>query len=247
MIIDDEDAARRNLRRVINSFPELNIVAEITNSASAIRQINELEPDIVFLDIEMPGGNGFDVAKATSHINYQLIFVTAFQNYALDAFETRAIDYLLKPVRPELLKKCLAKILLQEKLAREALIEESNQSGGLILSDGKNKRVIAFHHICYVEGIGRYRQIHLTKQGIEVHKMESLVSDTTLDSFEKKLTTKHFFRNHRGYLVNIDQVNRLYIEARKYVISFNEHDTKIPVSRNKVSQLKERLSEFNRD
>jgi len=188
MIIDDEYAARKNLRRVINSFPELNIIAEATNSASAVSQINELKPDIVFLDIEMPGGNGFGVAQSTSHVNYQLIFVTAFQSYALDAFETRAIDYLLKPVRPELLKKCLAKILLQEKLAREALVEDSSQSGGVVLSDGTNKRVIAFHHICYVEGIGRYRQIHLTKQGIEVHKMESLVSDTTLDTFEKSKT-----------------------------------------------------------
>lgn len=246
MIVDDEEAARRNLRRVINSFPELNIVAEATNSVSAVRQINELEPDIVFLDIEMPGGNGFDVAKATSHVNYQLVFVTAFQSYALDAFETRAIDYLLKPVRPELLKKCLAKILLQEKLVREALVEESSHSGGVVLSDGKNKRVIAYHHICYIEGIGRYRQIHLTKQGIEVHKMESLVSDTTLDAFEEKLTSKHFIRSHRGYIVNIDHVNRLYIDARKYVVSFNEHDTKVPVSRNKISKLKELLAVFNR-
>ena len=100
IIVDDEPAARANLRAVIDKFKQLKVIAEVGDGKTAIKEIQTLQPDIVFLDIEMPEVNGFDVAKATEHLNYQLIFATAYDQYALDAFDTKAIDYLLKPVRP---------------------------------------------------------------------------------------------------------------------------------------------------
>lgn len=242
IIVDDESAARKTLRKVIDTFPELEVIAEVDNGQTAISQIEALKPDILFLDIEMPGMNGFDVAQATAHIHYQLVFVTAYQKYALDAFETRAIDYLMKPVRPALLTKCIEKILLQETFAREALESYHAKDAVIVLSDGKTRRLIKHSHVCYIEGIGRYRQIHLTQEGQLTHKMGTIISDTTLDRFEETLPNKQFYRVHRGFIVNVGQIARLFIESKRYVVSFNEVESNVPVSRAKVAELKDLLS-----
>lgn len=121
IIVDDEPAARNNLKEVIAEFEFLTLVAEIGDGASAIEQIQVLQPDIVFLDIKMPELNGFEVACATEHIPYQLIFSTAYGHYALEAFNTRAIDYLVKPVRPSLVAKCIDKLMRHEKIVLQSL------------------------------------------------------------------------------------------------------------------------------
>ena len=95
VLVDDEPSAISNLRRVLQGFEQLDVVAEVGDGEGAIEKITALRPDIVFLDIEMPGTNGFTVAEETAHIPYQLVFVTAYDQYALDAFGTNAIDYLL--------------------------------------------------------------------------------------------------------------------------------------------------------
>ncbi len=241
IIVDDEPAAIVNLRKVIDTFPELEVVAEVNNGLSAISKIEAFKPDILFLDIEMPGMNGFEVAEATTHIHYQLVFVTAYQKYALDAFDTRAIDYLMKPVRPAVLTKCIEKILLQETLAREALESNHAKDDVIVLSDGNTRRLVKHTHVCFIEGIGRYRQIHLTPEGQLTHKMNTIISDTTLDRFEETLPNQQFFRVHRGFIVNVGQIARLYIESKRYVVSFSGVESKVPVSRVKVVELKEAL------
>ncbi|MEE4296155.1 MAG: response regulator, partial [Wenzhouxiangella sp.] len=114
IIVDDEPAAISNLREVIDAFDALEVIAEIGDGSTAIMEIRRHAPDVVFLDIEMPEVGGFDVARATADMDYQLVFVTAYDHYALDAFGTNAIDYLVKPVRPALLEKCIRKILRLE-------------------------------------------------------------------------------------------------------------------------------------
>jgi DNA-binding LytR/AlgR family response regulator len=238
MLIDDEPAAISNLRSVIDSFAELQVIAEIGDGKTAIREITEQKPDIVFLDIEMPEVNGFEVASATAQENYQLVFVTAYDQYALDAFGTHAIDYLLKPVRPSLLEKCIKKILHQKELVLEALAKQKTQSDSLALSDGNAIRVLNQQHICYIEGIGRYRRIHLTPSGAELHRMQTIVSDTTLDEFQSQLSECNFNRLHRSYIVNLQQVIRLSVESRRHFVILVDTNSKIPVSRNKVSEVK---------
>lgn len=241
VIVDDEPAARLNLRKVIDTFDELEVVAEVSDGQTAISKIETFKPDVVFLDIEMPGLNGFGVAEATAHIHYQLVFVTAFQHYALDAFDTRAIDYLMKPVRPSVLTKCIKKILMQETLAREALESYQVSDDVIVLSDGKSRRMVKHSHLCFIEGIGRYRQIHLTPDGQLVHKMSTIISDTTLDRFEETLPKHQFFRVHRGFIASIGQISRLFIESKRYVVSFSNVESKVPVSRLKVVELKKLL------
>lgn len=241
MLIDDEPAAINHLRSVIDTFDELEIIAEIGDGRRAIKEIIKQEPDIVFLDIEMPEVTGFEVAKATADVSYQLVFVTAYDHYALEAFDTKAIDYLLKPVRPSVFKKCINKILHQEDMALEALEEQKGQSDSLVLSDGKVMRVVNQRHITYIEGIGRYRCIHLNQAGIGLHRMPTIVSGTTLDDFESQLSTSAFTRLHRSFIVSIEQIVDISVESRRHYVSLMESDMKIPVARAKVSELKSAL------
>ena len=244
MLIDDEPAAINHLRSVINTFDELEIIAEIGDGRSAIKEIIKQEPDIVFLDIEMPELTGFEVAKATADVSYQLVFVTAYDHYALEAFDTKAIDYLLKPVRPSVLNKCINKILHQEDMALEALEaleEQKGQSDSLVLSDGKAMRVVKQRHITYIEGIGRYRCIHLNQAGIDLHRMPTIVSGTTLDDFESQLSSSAFTRLHRSFIVSIEQIVNISVESRRHYVSLMEGDMKIPIARAKVSELKSAL------
>lgn len=238
MIIDDEPAAIDNLREVIEAFPQLSIIAEISDGATAIKAITEQKPDIVFLDIEMPEVNGFEVAAATENEGYQLVLVTAYDEYALDAFSTNAIDYLLKPVRPGLLKKCINKMLHQQELALEALQKQKTQSENLVLSDGNAMRVLNQKHIIYIEGIGRYRRIHLTEEGAEINKMQTILSGTTLDEFASQLSSQHFVRLHRSYIVALNQIIGLSVESRRHYASLLDCDMKIPVARGKVPDIK---------
>ncbi len=241
MIIDDEPASRRNLRRVIETFKELCVIAEVGDGKTAIRDIIAMDPDILFLDIEMPEVGGFEVASATAHINYQLVFVTAYDQYALDAFNTKAIDYLLKPVRPALIEKCLNKILQQEALVLEALPRQKTKSDSIVLSDGNAVRVIKQCHIAYIEGIGRYRRIHLIDADEDKHRIQTIVSDTTLDEFESQVDPACFIRIHRSYLANLKQVVGITLESRRHFAILSNEAIKIPISRLKVSELKSYL------
>ena len=240
LIVDDEPAARAQLRDVIDSMPDLVIIKEVSDGKTAIEAITELAPDIVFLDIDMPEVDGFSVAKATDNLSYQLVFVTAHHQYALRAFETHAIDYLLKPARPSLIEKCLAKILRQEVLTLHRQPVDSAPSS-LVLSDGGDTRVINMNHVLFIEGLGRYRRIHLSAEGSEIHKLETVLSDTTLDDFTDQLREKGFMRVHRGFIVNLLRVTSLQTAGRQYSVFLKGISEAIPVARSKVKTLKASL------
>ena len=203
----------------------------------AIEEINRLKPDVVFLDIEIPELDGFKVAEETKDINYQLVFVSAYDKYALDAFGTKAIDYLLKPVRPELLEKCINKILQQEAIVLATLDIKKAPQESLFLSDGKTSRVINKHDIAYIEGIGRYRRVHLSREGEEQHRIKTIISDTTLEDFESQLSNDGFQRVHRSYLINTAKVVSIRKDNRRYVATLADQDEPIPVSRSKYPRL----------
>lgn len=127
----------------------------------------------------MPNVDGFEVARETKEINYQLIFLTAFQEYALDAFGTQAIDYLIKPARPELIAKSIDKILRQELVASV----QNQQEDRLVLSEGGQQKVIKLEHINYIETMARYRCIHLNTEGEKSHHYNSIIYSLSLESF----------------------------------------------------------------
>ncbi|KZN65222.1 hypothetical protein N473_01220 [Pseudoalteromonas luteoviolacea CPMOR-1] len=238
IIVDDEPAARRNLRDVIHNFAELHIIAEAADGKSAIEQIMIKHPDIVFLDIEMPELNGFDVAKATQDVNYQLIFMTAYEHYALKAFDTKAIDYLVKPARPELVTKSINKIIHQQSCYHTKKSIER-----LILSDHAEQKVIEFDHINFIESIGRYRRVHLTKHGAQAHNTETIISEHTLDSFEAQLPSSQFYRLHRSYIISAIRLIELKYQNRKHFVRLASTDAHIPVSRSFVGTLKAHIAQ----
>jgi DNA-binding LytR/AlgR family response regulator len=244
LIVDDEPAARAQLHDVVDSMPDLMVIGECSDGNAAIKAIMELAPDIVFLDIDMPGVDGFSVAKATEQLSYQLVFVTAHHQYALQAFETHAVDYLLKPARPSLIEKCLAKILRQEVLTLHKQPVKSAPSS-LVLTDINDTRVININHVLYIEGLGRYRRIHLSAEGTNIHKLETVLSDTTLDEFTDQLGEKGFMRVHRSYLVNLSLVTSLKSSERQYNVFLKGVSEAIPVARSRVKILKANLGPAN--
>ena len=241
VIVDDEPAAIANLRSVLDEFEALEVVAEVKDGSSAIEAIRHHRPDIVFLDIEMPGVNGFEVASKTSELLYQLVFVTAYDQYALDAFGTHAIDYLLKPVRPSLLRGCIEKILRQEDVVAEVLWKRESPSESLFLAEGSDVRALNHEHICLVEGLGRYRRFHLSPPGEELHGTRTIVSDMTLDELESQLPSADFMRIHRSYIVAIRRITELCLQSRRYFVKLADLDVDVPVSRSKIADLRSRL------
>jgi DNA-binding LytR/AlgR family response regulator len=241
VIVDDEPASIAGLRSVLDEFDELEVVAEVRDGLGAIEAISHHRPDLVFLDIEMPGVSGFEVASQTNQFLHQLVFVTAYDQYALDAFRTHAIDYLLKPVRPSVLRRCIEKILRQEDVVAEVLQKQEPTREELVLSDGSDVRVLNQEHICLVEGLGRYRRIHLTPSGFDVHETQTIVTDTTLDELESQLAGPQFLRLHRSYIVHLGCILELYLESRRYFVKLADLGLKVPVSRSKISELKSRL------
>lgn len=241
VIIDDEPAAIANLCAVLDEFDELEVVAQVGDGSSAIAAIRHHRPDLVFLDIEMPCVNGFEVASQTSDLHHQLVFVTAYDQYALDAFGTHAIDYLLKPVRPSLLRGCIEKILRQEEVVAQVLWKREARSEGLAIAEGSDVRALSYQHVALIEGLGRYRRIHLTRVGAELHGTRTIVSDTTLDELETQLPSPDFMRIHRSYIVALREIVELRLESRRYFVKIANVDLEVPVSRTKVTDLRARL------
>lgn len=240
LIVDDEPAARAQLRDVIDNLPCLVVIAEECDGAAAIQAITDHAPDIVFLDIDMPGVDGFQVASATAHLLYQLVFVTAHHQHALQAFDTHAIDYLLKPARPSVVEKCLSKIMRQQVLTLDTR-PDTPKPANLVLMDSGTSRVVSIRHVLYVEGLGRYRRIHLSTEGTMIHKVETLLSDTTLDEFTEQLEEAAFIRVHRSYLVNLSLVTALKSLQRRHDLILEGVARAIPVARSRVKALREAL------
>lgn len=241
IVVDDEPAARLQLRDVIESFTELRIVAEIGDGRLAIEAIETHQPDIVFLDIDMPEIDGFAVARATEHLQYQLVFVTAHHKYALPAFDTHAIDYVLKPVRPAALEKCIHKMLRQQAIVHTATDSAQRANDSLLLSDGDARRVIAHDYILYVEGLGRYRRLHLSQAGAALHGQDTILSNTTLERFDDQLQQGPFMRVHRGYIISLKKVVALRVKARRHYLVLEEVADPIPVARSRLKPLKSLL------
>ena len=238
IIVDDEQAAIESMLRVCEQFEQLDIVELCHDGYSAIEAINKHQPDIVFLDVEMPECSGFDVATETLSIPYLLVFVTAFEQYAISAFETKAVDYLLKPVRPARLKQCINKLLgLESDLASKDI----KMSDVVSIKDGARTYVVNFNEIEYIESVGRYQRIVFSTNGKLKHEQQSIITDLTLDYFQQLLEHKGFSRIHRSAIVNLRSVLTMEKQNNSWIVKVSGNQT-LPVSRTKISEIK---SHFN--
>jgi two-component system, LytTR family, response regulator len=207
LIVDDETNARLALKGMLElHFPELELAGEAKDLPEAVRKIHQLQPDIVFLDIEMPSYSGLELVNFfdSDQITFKIIFVTAYSDYALQAFEISAIDYLLKPIRKEQIMRALEKIAPTSKLQMQALRENLDDSEhkriGLQLSDGL--LFVELTDILYLIADGSYTHIYLNDG-------QKLTVTKKLLEYEKLEQWGDFMRIHRSHIVNLGMISRI--------------------------------------
>lgn len=234
VIIDDEAPARNLLKEYIAAFEQLQIVAECKNGIEAIGIINVLQPDLIFLDIQMPGKTGFEVLQEVDYIP-KVIFSTAYDKYALKAFEVNAVDYLLKPYTKERFSNAVQKILGEEtnNLKQVQQLTESFNTKTyperMLVEQGSKLVSITVTDVIWIEADGDYTKIHTTKQ--------SFLSNKSMNELEQKLNPQLFQRVHRSAIISIAAIKEVYKEASgpKVVLTNN---VIVKVSRTYADALK---------
>lgn len=219
IIADDELHLADDLQRRLGKlWPELQIVAVLHDGIAAAQALSELEPDIAFLDIRMPGQSGLDAARAAAS-DCRVVFVTAFDDHAVQAFEQAAVDYLLKPVSDERLQRCVER--LQQLLAAQSKPEPLHW---LRIQVGQNVRMVAVDEVCYFQSADKYTTV-LTRDA-------ELLLRTPLKELIRQLDPDRFWQVHRGTLVNVKQiVSAHYDLLGKVSLNLRDRPEKIAVSR----------------
>jgi two-component system LytT family response regulator len=241
LIIDDEKLARDIVKKYLEKHSNLELIGECANGFEGIKSINELKPDIIFLDIQMPKITGFEMLELLDH-EPEIIFTTAFDQYAIKAFEVNATDYLLKPFSLERFSEAVTKAIAKVNSNSDnknyskllTSVNENIQSLDRIVVKANNKIVIIpTDKIKYIEAQDDYVMIH-SELGKHLKKQ-------TMKFYEKHLDNNLFFRIHRSYIVNINEVKQMELfEKESYKIKINEGDL-IPVSRSGYLKIRELL------
>lgn len=240
LLVDDEDLARQALRRELESASDIEIVGEATNGIEAIEKIAELHPDLILLDIEMPGFDGFEVVQQLANPPI-IIFVTAYDEYAVRAFEANAVDYLLKPVQPERLARALARV--RERLptqdsgqtvrVRQVVNERGGPMRRIAARRGKRIVIVPLREVIRVE--------IEDKLVFAVTANDRLLLEKTITELETMLEPSGFLRISRGEIVNLESVKELLPwfsgTWRVKLTNGEERD----VSRERARQLKEAM------
>ncbi|MBX7172653.1 MAG: LytTR family DNA-binding domain-containing protein [Pyrinomonadaceae bacterium] len=234
IIIDDERLARRELRSLLADFAEISIIGEAENLTEAINLIQTNKPDVVFLDIQLQNENGFDLMEKVEK-DFKLIFVTAFDAFAIRAFEINALDYLLKPVNPERLAKTLERLLEPEEKT-EISLRKLEYEDRLFLDFGERSRFLKISTIKCICADGDYTQV-FTDDG-----KKHLVTKS-LKEWEDRLPEKYFVRIHRSTIVNLEFIEKVETWfSRSYQIHLREMKEPLTVSRRYASQIKLKFS-----
>jgi|SRR5579871_758612 len=244
-IVDDEELARALLHEYLQPNPEIEIVAECSNGFEAVKAITEHTPDLVFLDVQMPKLDGFEVLELIDR-DIAVIFVTAYDQYAMRAFDAHAVDYLLKPFSQERLEKAMARARqrLGEKappsapapaeLAREARAPQQHLDR-IVVKDGAKVHIIPVDALDYADAQDDYVSLH--SQG------RSYLKQQTISSLEAALDPRRFVRVHRSYLVNLYRVSKIEPYGRDSRVAVLTDGTQLPVSRAGYDRLKTLLGE----
>ena len=240
IIIDDERLAREELKSLLKDYHEIEIIDEAKNGEEGIQKIKELKPDLIFLDINMPGLNGFEMIKHLDEIP-RVIFVTAYDEYALKAFEVSALDYILKPVDPIRLKEGIQKLSSIEDdfvSSQQLLITRKdrvlNTSDRVFIKDGEKCWFIELSKVRMLESDGNYVKVYFDN-------FRPLIL-RSLNSFEERLDPEFFFRANRKYIINLKWVSSienwfnggLQVELRE--------GEKVEISRRQAIRFKEMMS-----
>jgi two-component system, LytTR family, response regulator len=240
ILVDDETLAREVLREHIASHPELSIVAECSNGFDAVKAITELKPDLLFLDIQMPKLNGFEVLELIDH-DPTVIFVTAFDQYALKAFEVHAADYLLKPFSRDRFEEALTHAKKNLERGTSPAIEKivagvqanDQPMERILIREGSKVHVIPVDKIDYIEAQDDYVSVRVDGR--------SLLKQHRLSDLEQSLDAARFVRIHRKYILNVDRLARIELYAKDSRVAILKDGTKLQVSRAGYEKLKKLL------
>ncbi len=200
LIVDDERLARKDLKDLLSEIKEIEIVGEADSVTTAIEAIKNLKPEVIFLDIQMPGESGFELLEKIK-IDAKLIFVTAYDEYAIRAFDVNALDYLLKPVNPERLKTAIEKIDLQEDF-QIASTRKLNYDDHLFLMINSQFKFLGIKTIISINAAGDYSEV------ITTDDLKGL-TQKSMKEWETRLPENHFTRIHRSTIVNLEYVDHL--------------------------------------
>jgi two-component system LytT family response regulator len=235
LIVDDERLARTELRRLLSEHKEIQVVGEAVNSDDAVSKINELNPEIVFLDIQMPGKSGFEMLEELDSVP-KIIFTTAYDEYALKAFEYNALDYLLKPIEPKRLEEAIKRIV--ERHREEKVAETSEQiltaEDQIFVKDGDRCWFVKLDNIRLFESEGNYVRLYF-----DDHKPLIL---RTLNYLDERLEKRSFFRANRKHILNLKWIESIEPWLNGGLLAKLKGGMKIEVSRRQAIKFKDRLS-----
>lgn len=240
LVIDDEPLARLIVREYLMGFPEIEVLQECGDGFEGVKAINQHQPDLIFLDVQMPKINGFEMLELVENPP-AVIFTTAFDEYAIKAFETHAVDYLLKPFSKERFTKAVEKFLAQSAPAQQAQKSAEDmlnsvvsaspaQHERIVVKTGTKVKIIPVQDVQYLEADDDYVSIH-TQEG-------SFLKNKTMSFFEQTLDPRQFVRVHRSYILAVQQITRIDPYEKDAHLAILKSGAKIPVSKTGYVKLK---------
>jgi two-component system LytT family response regulator len=242
IIIEDESPAREIIKSFLKDFPEVELLGEFSDGFEGFKGINNLKPDLIFLDIQMPKLTGFELLELLDEPP-MIIFTTAYDQYAIKAFERNATDYLLKPFSRERFKsaiqKAYVKIEQNENTAKEygklvqQTIENKELLNRIVVKWGSKIRVIPLEQVVYFESEDDYVMIYTSQ--------EKFLKQLTMKYLEERLDPKEFIRIHRSFIARVDQIGQLEHFSKDTYVAIMKNGAKLKVSDSGYKNLKERL------
>lgn len=241
IIVDDERLARNELRRLLDNFPKIEVIGEAANADEALPLIEELQPDLLFLDIQMPGKNGFELLSSIDGKAPEVIFTTAYDEYAIKAFEYNALDYLLKPIELNRLSEAINRIEENqhhtESESAPATGERTRTLGEndqVFVKDGEKCWFVKLGKVRLFESMGNYVRLHFDDQKPLVLK--------SLNSLEDRLDSNTFFRANRKHIINLQWIEKIEPWFSGGLLVTLRGSDKIEISRRQAIRFKELMS-----
>lgn len=240
ILIDDEPLARSIVREYLQKHPQLQVIQECSDGFEGVKAIQQHQPDLIFLDIQMPKITGFEMLELIEQPP-AVIFTTAFDEFAIRAFESHAIDYLLKPFTQDRFDKALLKWADHKtdttEKATQSVLESAflspSQRHRIVVRNGSKIKIISVHDVFFLEAADDYVKIH-TAEGY-------FLKNKTMSHFEQSLDAHQFVRSHRSYIVNVQQITRIDPYEKENHVAVLRSGAKVPVSRSGYGKLKEVL------
>jgi two-component system, LytTR family, response regulator len=236
LIVDDERLARKELMKLLEEHPMIEVIGEAMNADEAFTMINELNPDLLFLDIQMPGKTGFQLLEMLDSVPL-VVFTTAYDEFALKAFEVNALDYLLKPIQPERLSETISKLAEKER-AKTVAVRGPEKKLGLndqvFVKDGDRCWFVSLTNVRLFESDGNYIKVYFDNNRPMIHK--------SLNALDEKLDERAFFRASRKHIVNLSWVEGIEPWFNGGLMVRLRGGDKVEVSRRQAAKFKDMMS-----